>query len=259
MKYGHAAIPRIGSEVIVSYLGGDIDQPIVTGMAYNPTKQHAYNLPESKTRSYWKDKTHKGDGFNEIRFESEKGKEEIFVHAQMDQNSKVENNRSEHVNVNKVESVGYNKASEIGNNFFQIVDGNMDLRVGPSNKLSYTPSGARDMGQGIGFVAKSIGSPGQQPKGIGNLNINVEKNKYQTVNNDHGESVGNNKSTLVKKSYHVDVGDEILIEAGKRITFTCGNSAIVLDRDGTITINGQKILQNADRLIELLSDIVKVN
>ncbi|PXX11708.1 type VI secretion system secreted protein VgrG [Paraburkholderia tropica] len=84
--WGHMAIPRIGQEVIVTYVDGDCDQPLIIGRTYRATNLPPYELPRHKTRMTIKSQTHKGDGYNELRFEDEKNQEEIYVHAQKDQN-----------------------------------------------------------------------------------------------------------------------------------------------------------------------------
>src|SRR6056297_64555 len=91
--WGHVAIPRIGHEVIVDYLEGDIDQPIVTGRTYHATNRTPYRLPDHKTKMVIRSDSHKGKGFNEISFEDEAGKENIALHAQKDQTLKVLHNR----------------------------------------------------------------------------------------------------------------------------------------------------------------------
>ncbi|WP_162541437.1 type VI secretion system tip protein TssI/VgrG, partial [Aggregatibacter aphrophilus] len=85
-QYGSQMLPRIGQEVIVNFLEGDPDQPIITGRTYHSTTEPPYPLPKHKTRMTIKSKTHKGNGFNELRFEDEKGQEEIFLHAEKDHN-----------------------------------------------------------------------------------------------------------------------------------------------------------------------------
>ena len=89
--FGFLATPRIGQEVIVSYLNGDIDRPIITGTVYNGNNRPPVRLPQNKTQMTIKSKTHKGEGFNELRFEDENGKQEVFIHAQKDMNTKVLN------------------------------------------------------------------------------------------------------------------------------------------------------------------------
>ncbi|WP_394213710.1 type VI secretion system tip protein VgrG, partial [Enterovibrio calviensis] len=96
-QYGMMAIPRIGHEVIVSFLEGDPDQPIITGRTYHATNVPPYPLPANKTRTVLRTETHQGEGFNELRFEDQADKEEIYVHAQKDMNLLVENDRKDNI------------------------------------------------------------------------------------------------------------------------------------------------------------------
>ena len=88
--FGFMAIPRIGQEVIVSYLNGDIDRPIITGCTYNGRNAPPLDLPKEQTRTTFRTKTHKGTGFNELRFEDAGGREEVYLHAQRDLNIHVQ-------------------------------------------------------------------------------------------------------------------------------------------------------------------------
>ncbi|MBS5192643.1 MAG: type VI secretion system tip protein VgrG, partial [Morganella morganii] len=112
--YGFSAVPRIGQEVIVSYLNGDIDRPIVTGCTYNGRNGPPSSFPGSKTQTAFRTQTHKGDGFNELRFEDENGKQEVFMHAQKDMNTVVQNDRSTSVVANHTETVGQNQSVTVG-------------------------------------------------------------------------------------------------------------------------------------------------
>ncbi|RJG37156.1 type VI secretion system Vgr family protein, partial [Motilimonas pumila] len=87
----------IGHEVIVHFLEGDPDQPIITGRTYHATHKPPYTLPDHKTRTVLRTETHKGEGYNELRFEDQAGQEEIYIHAQKDHNTLVENDQSEHI------------------------------------------------------------------------------------------------------------------------------------------------------------------
>ncbi|MCC6556009.1 MAG: type VI secretion system tip protein VgrG [Polyangiaceae bacterium] len=90
--FGFMAIPRVGQEVLVSFLQGDPDQPILAGRAYNAVQQVPYKLPDHKTRSTWKsDSSLGGGGFNEIMFEDAKGEELVWEHAQKDRTRLVKN------------------------------------------------------------------------------------------------------------------------------------------------------------------------
>ncbi|TLP52663.1 MULTISPECIES: type VI secretion system tip protein TssI/VgrG, partial [Pseudomonas] len=85
-SWGSMAIPRIGQDVVIQYVNGDPDQPMITGRTYCGDQLPPYDLPDHKTRMTIKSQTHKGDGFNELRFEDELGRQEVFIHAQKDQN-----------------------------------------------------------------------------------------------------------------------------------------------------------------------------
>uniref|UniRef100_UPI003306B284 type VI secretion system tip protein TssI/VgrG n=1 Tax=Photorhabdus viridis TaxID=3163327 RepID=UPI003306B284 len=87
--WGMLAIPRVGQEVVVDFLDGDPDQPIVTGRTYHASNLPPGALPGSKTQMAFRSKTHKGDGYNELRFEDARGSEELALHAQRDMNTVV--------------------------------------------------------------------------------------------------------------------------------------------------------------------------
>ena len=256
--WGGMVIPRIGMEVVVEFLEGDPDKPLVTGCVYNGKNDTPYELPKHKTRSTFMTDTHKGTGFNELRFEDEKDEEEIFIHAQKDMNTKIEHNSSERVNKNKVENVGHNKASEIENNLFQVVDGDMELRVGPSNRGAYSPNGAKEETQGIRSVPPMLGDPGSR-EGTGNLSVSVQKTKAQVIGEDHNETVEGFKDTEIYKDYTVRGRKKIKIEAGDEIELVCGNSQIKMLANGTIEINGKKILEKGTSLVSVKSSKIELN
>nr|WP_233102235.1 type VI secretion system tip protein TssI/VgrG [Pseudomonas sp. MF7453] len=79
--WGAMALPRVDQELIISFLDGDPDQPITTGRNYRVTNLPPYELPKHKTRITIKSRTHKSDGFNELRFEDELGHQEVLIHA----------------------------------------------------------------------------------------------------------------------------------------------------------------------------------
>jgi type VI secretion system secreted protein VgrG len=126
--WGGMAIPRIGMEVIVEFLEGDPDKPLVTGCVYNGKNGAPYDLPANKTRTVWRSNTHQGSGHNEISFEDEAGKEDLFFHAQKDLTQKVLNNMSTNVQSNRVATVGANDTTT--------VTGSQMHRVGKSSSTT---------------------------------------------------------------------------------------------------------------------------
>jgi type VI secretion system secreted protein VgrG len=129
-QYGFMAIPRIGHEVIVSFLDGDPDQPIITGRTYHASNTPPYALPEHKTRTTLKTQTHKGEGSNELRFEDEADKEQIYIHAQKDLDLLTENNRTEVIKNDSHRTVENNDFSHIKGNHHSTVDGEKRESIG---------------------------------------------------------------------------------------------------------------------------------
>ncbi|MCU0827471.1 MAG: phage baseplate assembly protein V, partial [Tabrizicola sp.] len=130
--WGGMVIPRIGMEVVVEFLEGDPDKPLVTGCVYNAKQTVPYPLPANKTVSTFRTQTHEGAGFNELRFEDQAGREEVFMHAQKDHNTVIENDEShtirrdrrKDVTRDQVETIGRNKSIVVENNHTEAVKGN---------------------------------------------------------------------------------------------------------------------------------------
>ncbi|MDL0430301.1 type VI secretion system tip protein TssI/VgrG [Marinobacter sp. TBZ242] len=129
-QYGFMALPRIGNEVIVSFLDGDPDQPIITGRTYHATNTPPYALPEHKTRTTLKTQTHKGEGSNELRFEDEADQEQIYIHAQKDLDLLTGNNRTEVIKNDSHRTVENNSFSHIKGNDHCTVDGEKRESIG---------------------------------------------------------------------------------------------------------------------------------
>ncbi|ELG2043494.1 type VI secretion system tip protein VgrG [Vibrio fluvialis] len=129
-QYGMIAIPRIGHEVIVSFLNGDPDQPIVTGRTYHATNTAPYTLPDNKTKTVLRTETHQGQGYNELSFEDQAGSEQIYLHAQKDFDGLIEN---DHTSVIK-----HDKHLTVENDRFTQIKNNQHLTVGGESRESVT-------------------------------------------------------------------------------------------------------------------------
>ena len=116
-NWGMMALPRIGQEVVVDFLEGDPDQPLITGSVYNHGQMPPYALPANKTQSGIKSRSTKGGQpahFNEFRFEDKKGEEQVYIHAEKNQDNVVEHNKTLHVGNNRTETVDGNETLSIG-------------------------------------------------------------------------------------------------------------------------------------------------
>ena len=115
-NWGAIYIPRIGHEVIVDFLEGDPDQPIITGRVYNADNMPPYELPANMTQSGFKTRSSKGGGSsncNEIRFEDKKGSELLYVHAEMNKTESVEQDSREYVGNDRLRTIGNDRKTLI--------------------------------------------------------------------------------------------------------------------------------------------------
>lgn len=126
---GNVILPRVGHEVLVDFLDGDPDRPLIVGRVFNKSHMPTYELPANKTRAVWRTLTYGNSGSypetealdsgsnrtsNEIRFEDQGGQEELFIHAERDMNSRVRFDESRHVGHNQQRRVGLDRSTNIG-------------------------------------------------------------------------------------------------------------------------------------------------
>ena len=154
-NWGSMQIPRIGQEVIVSFLEGDPDRPIITGRVYNAEQTVPYDLPENATQSGMKSRSSKGGtpaNFNEIRMEDKKGLEQLYIHAERNQDIVVEVDESHAVGHDRNKSIGHNETVTIGNNRLRIVKQEDILSVGQRKTDSISQSYVIEVGENLRLV-----------------------------------------------------------------------------------------------------------
>ncbi len=154
-NWGSMQIPRIGQEVIVSFLEGDPDRPIITGRVYNAEQTAPYDLPENATQSGMKSRSSKGGSpanFNEIRMEDKKGLEQLYIHAERNQDIVVEVDESHSVGHDRNKSIGHNETVTIGNNRLRIVKQEDVLSVGQKKTDSISQSYVIEVGENLRLV-----------------------------------------------------------------------------------------------------------
>jgi len=162
--WGAMTIPRVGQEVIVSFLEGDPDRPIVTGRVYNADQTVPYPLPDNQTRSTFKTRSSKGggtDNYNELRFEDKKGDEQIFLRGEKDFDTRLKNdirewvgnNRSLIVTQDQMEKAGGDLHSQVTGNINQKVGQNLSLQVGQNLYEKSGTNFAHEAGQVIHLKA----------------------------------------------------------------------------------------------------------
>jgi len=271
-QWGMIHIPRIGQEVIVDFLEGDPDQPIITGSVYNADQMPPYTLPANATQSGIKTRSSKGGSpanFNEFRFEDKKGSEQLFIHAEKNQDIEVEhdethwvghdrtktidNDETTHVKGNRTETVDKNETITIHANRTETVDMNETITIGANRTESVAINeivtigvmrthtiGAADI-LTIGAAqlltigaAQNITIGGPQSTSVGgSQSVSVAKSQ--------SEEVGEERAVSVAKNDSLKVGKKLMIDAGEEITLKTGDAMIQMKKDGTILISGKDI------------------
>jgi len=220
-NWGSFSLPRIGQEVIVSFLNGDPDRPIVTGRVYNKDMPPPYELPENASITGIKSSSSKGGkGFNEFRFEDKKDSEQIFVHAQKNMDTRVRNNSYETVNHNKHLVVGNNKLEHVKNERHVQVDNHHVEKISGDRNLKVD-----------GKEAKSVN---------GSMSLTVSDDVIEVFKNNHSEKVSND--------YYLK-SSNIVLEATDNITIKVGQSFIAIESGGiTIGSNGSVELDSMSEI-----------
>ena len=225
-NWGVVHIPRIGQEVIVDFLEGDPDRPIITGRVYNADQAPPYALPGDQTQSGIKSRSSKSggtDNFNEIRFEDKKGSEVLFIHAEKDEQVEVENDEKVAIGHDRTESVGNNESITIDKNRTESVRGDEAVSVDGNRSLTVSKDETIDV--------------------TGKRSDSVGKNEDVTIADNRTHNVGKDDKLTVGKNLALDAGDSVTIKTGQ--------ATIAMKKNGDIKISGNNISIEASGKIQI--------
>ena len=223
--WGSMAIPRIGHEVVVAYDNGDPDQPIIIGRTYSANNLPPYELAKHMTRMVIKSKTHQGEGHNELYFDDKTNAEEIYIHAQKDQNNIVLNDETTRVDHDRTEKVGHDETITIENNRTEKVVKDETIEIGENRKEKVGKNETIEIGD--------------------NRKEKVGKDESIEIGDNQSEKVGKNKTAAIGDDYSIDVGKVMHVKAGDKIILEVGKSKIEMHKDGTVMISGEDITTQA--------------
>lgn len=261
--FGGMVIPRIGMEVVVEFLDGNPDRPLVTGCVYNGKNNPPYALPANKTRSVFKTNSHQASGFNEIRFEDEGGQEEIFIHGQKDRNEVTQNCHTEQIGVDWSQAVGNDKSIQVGHDHTEAIGNNMDQTVGNNKSTTVgvntmLTSGANIITTAGAAMVTTVGAAATLLVGSSSSttvgsdeSTSVGSDQTTTIGAKQTLSVGDSQAVSVAKNASENVGKKKTINVGDELTIVVGSSSIVLKKDGTISIKGKDITLNGSGKINV--------
>lgn len=270
--FGMVFLPRVGQEVIVDFLEGDPDQPILTGAVYNAHQTFPYELPGQRTKSTIKTSTYKGTGFNELRFEDKPDQEEVFIHAQKDFNEVVEHNHSTSVKADQSNSVsGKQTVTVKKDRTLTVEEGKYDTHVNTGSystqvkqAVSFTSTDST-----FGIKAKAAVSLESETSTFGaksKTDASVESTTAAVTIKAATHLGGEAGSKATLKAPDIQIGDAkidvngttIKITGSTNITLAVGGSSIKLEPSG-ITISGPKITSAATGPHEITGALVKIN
>lgn len=206
-QWGAIRLPRIGQEVIVTFLDGDPSQPLVVGSVYNADQMPPYKLPDHKTQSGVKSRSSLNGtpaDFNEFRFEDKKGEEEVFLHAQKDQLIEVENDETHWVGHDRKKTIDHDETTEVKNDRTETVGHDETITI--KNDRTETVQG--------------------------NEKITVKKDRTKTVEqNETIKVTGNRKEQVVgNEVLKIDGNATVTIGKDVKLELTQGNNVLILNQ-----------------------------
>jgi type VI secretion system secreted protein VgrG len=261
--WGASFVPREGQEVLVDFINGDPDRPIIVGAMYNKDNQ---GPKYTSTQSGWL--TQSGNA-NELRFDDKGGAEEVYLKAGKDWNYIVANNETGEVHNNQSLTVSRNRTASVGANESITIGSNQTLSIGNSQSISIgsnkTETVAINSAETIGAAKElTIGGAYQVTVGAA-MNETVGAAKAEEVGGSRFLLVGQNMSEDVSKDRTISVGKnsshtakKILINAEDELVIKVGKASLTMKKDGTIVLDGKDIqLKGSGKInVKASSDVV---
>jgi type VI secretion system secreted protein VgrG len=254
-NWGSQFLPRVNTEVIVSFINGNIDKPIIIGTVYNAENKLPQSLPASKTQSYIKTRSMPGDGYNELLFEDKGGAELLGLRAQKDYKLHALNNSQTNIDNDQVEVIGNDDTSTVKANQTQTVEGNQTQTV--HGDQTQTTQGNQ---------TQTV--HGNQSEAVtGNQTETVMKSKAESIliakalsiGGAYQTTVGGAKNETVGLSSTEQVGVLKHVIVGEKYVLHTGDGYIELNADGTIIIKGTEVAFNAPAGVKINATGVDLN
>ena len=239
--WGAMHLPRVGHEVLVEFLEGDPDRPVVTGRLYNADNMPPYALPDNATQSGILSRSSAGGSAstaNELRFEDKTGSELVLLHAEKDLQVESENDakvsighdRTTDVKHDSTETIGNDRTTEVKHDSKETIDNDCTITI---NNDCTVKVGAN-----------------QNTTITKDLTTTIQGGESRSVTKDRTATISGNDSSTVSKKYALTADDQI--------TFTCGQASITLKASGEITISGTKITLSGQQEVDI-SGTTQVN
>src|SRR5215831_10310367 len=231
-SWGGIQIPRIGQEVVVDFIEGDPDRPIITGRVYNAGQMPPWDLPGKKMISGYKSNSTKGGGgYNEMSFDDTKGTELIQVHGQYDMDTKIEhderrhvvNSRTKNVDVDESSTIGNNRTEKVGNNEQITIGVNRTETVGSNENITIGSNRTENVG-----ANESITVALTRTRNVGvNEMVNVGGAQEITIGGLQALTVGITRAKTIGTSESVNIGTSQSVNIGTNQSTTIGGGQTI--------------------------------
>ncbi|WP_312358545.1 type VI secretion system Vgr family protein [Mixta calida] len=295
--YGGVQIPRVNDEVVIDFINGDPDRPIVTGRVYNEASMPPWPLPAAATQMGFLSRSKDGtpDNANALRFEDRAGEEQVWIHAERNMDTEVENdethlvgnnrsktivgNETTQVKKNRTETVDQNETITIHQNRSETVDGNEtitvhsnrtetvdkneNIRIGQNQSVTVNGNQTLKVDQAKSetiTLASMLNVGLAQNTNIGGAYmLNVGAGWVTTVGAMQMHNVGLKYSLNAGRDITLDAGTTAEVSAEEKITLVCGESMIILEQNGTITLSANKIKLVGEKVIDIDGTEIHIN
>jgi type VI secretion system secreted protein VgrG len=252
--WGALFIPRVGQEVLVDFLDGSPDRPMVLGTVYHGTNKPPYALPGEKTKSTIKSNSSPGGGgYNEFRFEDKKDGEEVYLRAQKDHFVEVLNDEKRTVGNDDRVDVTHDRTVHVGNDRTTTIDKNDTLTVHENRTVTIDGDESITVQK-----TETVNVTDDTTVALGkNVALSVAQNVSSSIDGDVATSIAGKSETSISGEQTVDVsgaltvtigGDhadetsgERKIKAATKVTVECGSAKVTIESGGKITIEGGEI------------------
>jgi type VI secretion system secreted protein VgrG len=278
--WGSVFLPRVGHEVVVDFIDGDPDRPLIVGSVYHGTNVPPYALPGEKTKSAIKTNSSPGGGgSNEIRFEDKKGSEEVYLHAEKDLAISVEHDKDQEVEHDETLRVGHDRTVTVEHNHTETVAIAQTVTVGAAQTITVgaaqtiTVGGAKTETVGamstetvVGLKSTNVGLAYTMEAGLGinmaagvgiaaSAGMGIAATAGMGIAATAGQGVtvtaGKDVSLTAGGSINEQAAMNYSLVAGQQLTIQCGTAQVVITQAGGITIQGTDITVKANGSITL--------
>ena len=245
-NWGFMSIPRIGQEVVVTYLEGDPDRPLITGLVYNADQMPAYTLPDEMTKSYVKTDTSKGgEGHNELRFEDKEGEEQVYIHGEKDMDCRIKNDSRENILHDRHQTIGSedDNGQKVGDQR-ELIYQDKHLKI-KRDQIEQTErdfkmmvgNGDADDGGHLHIVVEkkelhSVGDDGLHLKVTGDVNQKVGGTVSRQIAGDVQQKIDGNYASESGQTVYIKGGMQVVIEGGMSLSLVVGGSYVSISPVG---------------------------